>query len=65
MSRICSRCGKKEEGHEHHLIPKFLFKYFGIEGNPDLYRIVLCEDCHNPVTEIWEKIRFKLRLKND
>jgi len=67
MSRACAHCGKKEEGEEHHLIPKFIFEYSGIEGNPDLYRIILCKKCHKEVTEIWEKIRLvlKKRYKKD
>jgi len=66
VKRICVFCEKdftEYGGHEHHLIPKFLFEYSSVKGNPDLFKIILCSKHHDEITEVWEKIRIALKKK--
>lgn len=59
--RTCAICGVNADGQEHHMIPKFIFEFFKIKGNSDLYRVVLCNEHHQGVTKAWEKVRFKIK----
>lgn len=57
--RKCARCRKEANGEEHHLVPKFFFKLYALEENPDNYRVPMCKDCHDQVTAVFEKIRWE------
>jgi len=60
----CFFCDKLEELQEHHLVPKFITKFY-----PDLKgkggTIDLCPTCHDKVHYLLEPIRLALKHEVD
>lgn len=64
--RLCYRCKSDNGVEEHHVIPKFLGKYFGLQNTDSEGRILLCGKCHNIITCLIAEwiLKFFIRTTN-
>ncbi len=66
----CPRCNgefNRKDIQEHHFIPKSIISKLNINDiNPDLYRVLICKECHEKLSIEWNKILRKIGyLQND
>ena len=64
---FCSRCRKPVGDYfdTHHLIPVALAERYAPLMNADLYRFILCKECHSMVTDAWRPIFKALGIRRE